>query len=242
MSLPTVYRALKSIKISRKNLRREASERSQICRDSYMLEVSRYIYEMLVYLDKSAANERTAQRKRGWAAFGIRPVILYPVKRSERFSVLPAYISDGILASHIYQGAINGARFEWFLANEVLPRCTPFPGPRSVLIMDNCSTYYSAGVKALCDHHGVILLCLPPYSPDYNPIEEFFSVLKAWLKRHFELAEGISFKTFLETAVASYSGGQYTKGYFEHAGVYVGEYKDELQERFEDDYETDFEE
>jgi len=51
---------LKSIKISRKNLRREAAERSQLYRDDYIIAISRYTYKMLVYLDESAANEYIA--------------------------------------------------------------------------------------------------------------------------------------------------------------------------------------
>lgn len=71
----TVSNTLKSMKISRKNLRREAAERSQLCRDDYMIAISRYTHDMLVYLDESAANEHTAQRKRGWGPFGIKPAV-----------------------------------------------------------------------------------------------------------------------------------------------------------------------
>jgi len=53
------------MKISRKNLRREAAERSQLCRDDYIISISRYTYKILIYLDESATNEYVAQRKRG---------------------------------------------------------------------------------------------------------------------------------------------------------------------------------
>lgn len=97
----------------------------------------------LIYLDESAANEQTRFRKRGWAGYGLSPIVTRPVKRSERWSVLPAYNIDGILAWHIFQGGISGARFEWFLQEEVLLRCTPFPGNNSVLIMDNASIHHT---------------------------------------------------------------------------------------------------
>ena len=42
----------------------------------------------------------------------------------------------------------------------------------------------------MCDNAGVLLKYLPPYSPDFNPIEEAFAELKAWIKRNNELAEG----------------------------------------------------
>ena len=235
VSQSTISKTLHSMKISRKSLRREALERSQICRDAYFLEVSKFTHDMLVFLDESAANEHTMWRKRGYAAFGIRPAIQVPVKRSKRHSVLPAYCSDGILCYHIHQGSIDGARFEWFLKNEVLPRCNPFPGPKSVLVMDNCSTHHAANVRRLCEEQGVMILYLPPYSPDFNPIEEFFSVLKAWLKRHFELAEGMSFRRYLELAVQACSAGIHAKAHFAHAGISVGDHEEEEEELYEED-------
>jgi len=82
-------------------------------------------------------------------------------------------------------------------------------------------------------------LYLPPYSPDFNLIKEFFLVLKVWLKRYFELAKGIPFTAYLEEAVIAYSGGKHAKGYFKHAGIYIGEYICELEERFQDDYDSE---
>jgi len=55
-----VSNTLKSIKISRKNLRREVVERSQLYRDDYIIAISRYTYEILIYLDESTANEYIA--------------------------------------------------------------------------------------------------------------------------------------------------------------------------------------
>lgn len=49
--------------------------------------------------------------------------------------------------------------------------------------MDNASFHRSQRVKQLCEDTGVKLLYLPPYSPDLNPIEEFFAELKTFIKR-----------------------------------------------------------
>ena len=73
-----------------------------------------------------------------------------------------------------------------------MPHCHSYdpanPLPNSVLIMDNASIHKSAGVRALCDEFGVGLEFLPPYSPDYNPIEESFAELKVWTKKSRDLA------------------------------------------------------
>lgn len=109
-----------------------------------MLRISEYSANQLVFLDESAANEHKLYRKFGWSAYGILPKVIRPVKRSERWSILPAYSLNGVLATHIYQGGITAARFEWFLENEVLPQCGQYPAPNSVLIMDNASIHHSS--------------------------------------------------------------------------------------------------
>ncbi len=142
-SQPTISRALKEHRISRKIIQKEALERSQLARNNYMLEISELSnpQNQICYLDESVANEHACHRKHGWSPYGVTPRAILPVKRSERHSVLPVYTINGILTYHIHQGGIDGPRFEWFLANEVLPLCNPYPGPRFVLIMDNESVH-----------------------------------------------------------------------------------------------------
>ena len=54
----------------------------------------------------------------------------------------------------------------------------------------------------MCDNAGVKLAFLPPYSPDFNPIEEAFAELKAWMRKNYTLAENYeTFEGFLEAAV-----------------------------------------
>ncbi len=74
----------------------------------------------------------------------------------------------------------------------------------------------------MCETQGVRVIYLPPYSPDYNPIEEFFSVLKKWMKRHHEAYEDEeSFAEFIHLAVNACSGDILAKQHFRHAGISV---------------------
>jgi transposase len=50
--------------------------------------------------------------------------------------------------------------------------------------LDNATTHHTERVKELCEAAGVIHEFLPPYSPDFNPIEQSFRSLKAWLRRY----------------------------------------------------------
>src|SRR5438045_7179603 len=91
----------------------------------------------LVFLDESACNERTGDRKFGWAPIGRGCEVSCSIKRSERWSVLPALSVDGYLSYFIYQGSITAEIFELFVEQQVLPHCTPYPGPQSIIILDN---------------------------------------------------------------------------------------------------------
>ena len=62
----------------------------------------------------------------------------------------------------------------------------PYDGenPRSILVMDNCSIHHVQPVLDTLKQMGILVLFLPPYSPDVNPIEEMFSYIKYYLKDH----------------------------------------------------------
>ena len=67
----------------------------------------------------------------------------------------------------------------------------PFPDTNSILIMDNCAIHHVQEIKDFLNDMGIMLLYLPPYSPDFNPIEELFSYLKYYLKEHEHLIESL---------------------------------------------------
>jgi transposase len=57
-------------------------------------------------------------------------------------------------------------------------------------------------LEKLCHDAGVVLEFLPPYSPDFNPIEESFAEMKAWMRKNYALQENYEcFESFLELAV-----------------------------------------
>lgn len=56
-----------------------------------------------------------------------------------------------------------------------------YPNPRSVLVVDNCRIHHTDTLQDVLNDAGIMLLYLPPYSPDLNPIEESFSTWKAYL-------------------------------------------------------------
>jgi hypothetical protein len=97
----------------------------------------------MIFLDESAANEKSAHHKYGWAPIGNTPHIYSPIKRSERWSLLPAYAADGFIAWQIIQGSFNSDLFNNFVQTHILPHYNPFPGPKSIIIMDNAPIHHN---------------------------------------------------------------------------------------------------
>ena len=93
--------------------------------------------------------------------------------------------------------------------------------------MDNASIHHTARIKQMCRDAGVKLIYLPPYSPDFNPIEEFFAELKAFIKHHWQsykecLDQG--FDSFLEWCIDVVGGNRHSaQGHFRHRGLTIEE-------------------
>jgi transposase len=79
----------------------------------------------------------------------------------------------------VLDGPINGDWFEAYVAQVLVPELRP----GDVVIMDNLSSHKRAAVKERIEAVGATLRFLPPYSPDFNPIEKAFSRLKALLRK-----------------------------------------------------------
>jgi transposase len=174
-----------------------------------------------VFLDESAANERTGDRKFGWSPVGLDCGVFRPIKRSMRWSVLLALGHEGYLCYMIHQGSITSKIFLEFVEGSLLPLCSAYLGPRSVLILDNARIHHSDQLQELCKERGILLEFLPPYSLDYNPIEVTFKDLKAWLKRNYTLANDFeSFREFLDFAIKQMDGRN-VRGHFREAGYIV---------------------
>ena len=86
---------------------------------------------------------------------------------------------SGIVAPFVLDGAINRDAFETYVGKVLVPDLRP----GDVVIMDNLSSHKGPQVRAMIESTGASLLYLPPYSPDFNPIENAFAKLKALLRK-----------------------------------------------------------
>jgi hypothetical protein len=90
-----------------------------------------------MFLDESAANSRTLDRKYGWAPIGVKAEIVELVKREKKWSILPLYTEEGFISWDMIHGSYDTETFNEFVRTHVIPHTKPFPGKNSVLVMDN---------------------------------------------------------------------------------------------------------
>jgi len=88
----------------------------------------------------------------------------------------------GMVAPMVLDGPINGRAFQAYVDQVLVPELRS----GDIVIMDNLGSHKGAGVRAAIEAAGARLLYLPPYSPDFNPIENAFAKLKALLRKAAE--------------------------------------------------------
>lgn len=117
-------------------------------------------------------------RPRGRSHQRTRLVAKVPHGHWKTTTFLAALRTSGLTAPLVIDGAINGDLFLAYVRQQLVP--TLCPG--DIVIMDNLSSHKKAGVREAIEAAGAQLAYLPPYSPDFNPIEQAFSKFKWLLK------------------------------------------------------------
>jgi transposase len=190
-----------------------ASERNEQARSNWRAEVSQLAAEQLVFVDECGSNIALtplyARAPRGQRAYGRTPR-----NRGKNTTLIASLSLQGMGASFILEGAVNATAFEVYVEQLLAP------GLREgqIVVMDNLRVHYSKRVQQAIEARGCRLLFLPAYSPDFSPIEETFSKLKAFLRR----AEARTREALQEALAQSLMtvSAQDAHGWFEHCGYF----------------------
>ncbi len=132
----------------------------------------------LVFLDETWASTNMARRY-GRAPRNQRCVAAVPHGHWKTTTFIAALRYDSITAPMVIDGPISGEVFLAYVRTFLCPTLRP----GDIVVADNLSSHKVAGVKAAVEATGATLLYLPPYSPDFNPIEKLFAKLKALLRK-----------------------------------------------------------
>ena len=132
----------------------------------------------LVFIDETGASTKMA-RLRGRSKRGQRCRAAVPHGHWKTTTFTAGLRRDGLTAPMLLDGPMNGVAFLAYVEQVLVP--TLVPGDQ--VIMDNLPAHKVSGVKQAIEAAGATRLLLPPYSPDFNPIEQAFAKLKALLRK-----------------------------------------------------------
>ena len=133
--------------------------------------------DRLVFIDETWASTAMT-RPRGRAAAGKRLIAAVPHGHWKTTTFVAALRTTGLTAPAVFDGAINGESFLAYVEQVLVPTLRP----GDVVVMDNLGSHKVVGVPEAIAAAGCFLTYLPPYSPDFNPIENLFSKFKAMLR------------------------------------------------------------
>jgi transposase len=147
-----------------------------------------------------------------WSRKGKRAFASAPRNWGKNVTLLASITLRGLGPCLAVEGSTTREVFETYLECVL----TPTLRPGQVVVMDNLSSHKGARVKEIIEGAGCELLYLPPYSPDFNPIEEAFSKVKGFLRR----AEARTRQSLIEAmglALEAVSARD-ARGFFGHCG------------------------
>lgn len=155
---------------------------------SFMFNVDQF-----VWIDETGSDARNQSRKYGYALQSQAPVVHQFLSRGRRTNAISAICSSGLVSMELTPSTINQGVFFDYVRGSLIPNMMPFDGisPRSIAKMDNLSVHHVSEVLHVFHQARILVLFLPPYSPDLNPIEEAFSYVKSYLRKHSELLQAI---------------------------------------------------
>ena len=167
-----------------------------------------------VFLDETGAKTNMT-RPYARARKGERANAYAPHGHWHTTTLVAGLTFTGAIAPMVLDGAMDRTSFEAYVTQCLAPELAP----GAIVVMDNLSAHKSAAITRLIEEAGATLWYLPPYSPDYNPIEQMWSKVKAILKRvcartHNALGEAIA----LALDAVSPEDSQ---GFFRHCSVGV---------------------
>ena len=168
-------------------------------------------FKDFVFIDEAGANTAMASDY-GRAEGGKRLKMPKPMDHGEKFSIVSAISAFGIMALTYCKDAINGCVFIAFIKNFLLKKLRP----GHIVFLDNIQFHKAEEVRQLVESVGAKLVFLPPYSPDFSPIENMWSKIKHFIKKLMPRTEE-EFHSALCSALNELNDDDF-EGWYEHCG------------------------
>jgi transposase len=189
-----------------------AGERDEFLRAAWRLLVTGEIAaERLVFVDEMGTNISLSPLY-SWSRKGERAFGSAPRNWGKNVTLLASITRKGLGPCLAVEGATTREVFEAYLEHALAPTLKP----AQIVVMDNLSAHKGERVRELIKQRGCELVYLPPYSPDFNPIEQAFSKVKDLMRR----AEARTREALIEAMGVALSAvsARDAQGFFGHCG------------------------
>lgn len=154
-------------------------ERDEHKREQFRVEIRDISKEKIIYLDESGIDHNEV-KSRSWSPIG-KPTSSEQYGYKYKRTTLLAWIrGEEVLAPFRFEWMTNTAIFNDWIENFLCPEIKPW----DLVVMDNASFHKSQRTRELIEKRGARLLYLPPYSPDLNPIENYWALLKLYVRKY----------------------------------------------------------
>lgn len=154
-----------------------AAERDEATRDAWREATAALDPAALIFVDETSTHTAMT-RRRARAPRGARAVGRTPRNHGPNLTLVATLTPAGIGPALVIPGAVDGAAFAAYAARALAPSLRP----GQVVVLDNLSAHKSEDARKAVEAAGCSLLFLPPYSPDFNPIELAFAKVKERLR------------------------------------------------------------
>ena len=133
--------------------------------------------ERLIFIDEAGANLAMG-RSHAWVLRGEEYVEARPMNRGDNLTMIGAVRLDGVVTVATQWEAVNTENFTIWVRDRLAPRLRR----GDVVLMDNLTAHKAVAVRDLIEGRGATVTFLPPYSPDLNPIEPVWALVKKHIR------------------------------------------------------------
>lgn len=213
----TLCRILQQLHLTRKKKTRHDPARDTDEHQAQREEFQEWLkHDQLVFLDESGIHTemsrdygRSPKGQRVHEAKRMRP------KAENKLTLIAGLNLSGLLAPCELKGSLTGESFYAYVRDILIPELQP----GQIVVLDNLSCHKVTGITDMLEKRGISCRYLPPYSPDFSPIEECWSKIKAYLKgcaeRTIESLQKSLLKAFDRITLSD------ILGWFKHAGCVI---------------------
>ena len=122
--------------------------------------------------------------RHAWSTKGHPAIVRQSFSRGIRVSALAAFNYSGFCGWKFTRDTFTRQSFHTAFTECILPCLNRYPLPNSIVVIDNARIHMYRELQSAVESRGALLFFLPPYSPQLNPIETGFALLKTWIQRH----------------------------------------------------------